>query len=266
MPVTSAAFLIGALSLSGIPPFAGFFSKDDILASVYSATGAHPLYWPFLLLAFAAAFMTAYYIFRAWFLAFSGDKIRDPTIEHPHEGPWVMQVPLVVLSGLAIFAGLFAFIPSFSHLFIGLGVGVPPSYTTTDKLISILSASLGVAGIGLAYLVWGNGRVLSVPEGSPIQPIRRLLLNRYYMKDAYDWVGATGMYGLARGADFVDRFVIDGTVRGFERTFAALSDKMRKLQTGVVSDYAAYVVVGVIGLIVLLLYVGPWITGALGGG
>ncbi|MCI4317483.1 MAG: NADH-quinone oxidoreductase subunit L, partial [Thermoplasmata archaeon] len=85
MRVTSIAFLVGALSLSGIPPFAGFWSKDDVLASVYSQVGSHPLYWPFLLCALATVFLTAYYIFRAWFLAFSGPKSRDPTLPVGHD-------------------------------------------------------------------------------------------------------------------------------------------------------------------------------------
>ncbi len=124
MQVTSAAFLVGALSLSGIFPFAGFWSKDDILASVYSAAQSNPAYWPFLVLAYATVFLTAYYIFRAWYLAFGGTQTRDPALPHAHEGPWTMQVPLYVLSGLAVVAGLFAFVPSFASLF-SLGAGVP---------------------------------------------------------------------------------------------------------------------------------------------
>ena len=260
LPLTRAAFLIGGLSLAGVPLFAGFFSKDDILASVYSAAQSHPLYWPFLIFAFAAAFLTAYYIFRAYFLAFSGDKSRDPTLPEAHEGPWVMRVPLIVLSALALVGGYFAFAPAFDNLFIGSAIHVPPTYSLADAPLLAVSVALAFGGIGLAYVLWGNGRVYVLPSTSPAQSVRTVLLNRYYVKDAVDWLGIRGMYTIARAADFVDQFVIDGAVRGLERTFAALSDRMRRLQSGVVSDYAAYVVSGVIGLLILVLFVAPWLV------
>jgi NADH-quinone oxidoreductase subunit L len=263
MRVTGAAFAIGGLALSGIPPFAGFWSKDDILSSVYSTLGSHPLYWPFFLMAFAAVFLTAYYIFRAWFLAFSGDRSRDPTLPEPHEGPWVMQVPLVILSAFAIVAGLFAFVPSFTALLPG--VGVPPTFGPTDLVLSAISVSVGAGGIGLAWSLWGNGRVYVLPETSALQPVRRLLLNRYYFKVGYDAIGLRVVYTVARAADFFDRFVIDGTVHGLERIFGALSDRMRRMQSGVVSDYAAYVVAGLLAVFVLLLIVGPYVLARFGG-
>ncbi len=268
MRLTAVAFAVGGLALAGIPPFAGFWSKDDILSAVYSQLGSHPAYWPFFLLAFAAVFLTAYYIFRAWFLAFSGDHARDPGLGHAHEGPWTMQVPLVLLSALAIGAGLLIFLPGFQSLLLtGAGAsGIPPVYGTTDLLISAASVTLGLGGIALAWLLWGNGRVYVLPETSAAQPVRHLLLNRYYFKIGYDWIGAKGVYSIARAADFFDRYVIDGTVHGFERMFALLSERLRRIQTGVVSDYAAYVVAGLIALFVILLIVAPYVVSRLGGG
>ena len=268
MRLTAAAFAIGGLALAGIPPFAGFWSKDDILGAVYSQVGAHPAYWPFFVLAVAAVFLTAYYIFRAWFLAFSGNAPRDPTLAHAHEGPWVMQVPLVVLSAFAVGSGLLVFWPNFQSLLLhGAGVaGIPPVYGTTDILLSSVSVLLGVAGIALAWLLWGNGRVFALPEAGAAASVRRLLLNRYYLKAGFDWIGAKGVYTVARAADFVDQFVIDGTVHGFERMFGGLSDRLRRIQSGVVSDYAAYVVAGLIAIFVLLLLVAPYFVAKLGGG
>jgi NADH-quinone oxidoreductase subunit L len=273
MPLTASAFLIGALSLSGIPPFAGFFSKDDVLSSVVSVAGAHPLYWPFVILAFLAVFLTAYYIFRAWFLAFSGPGPRDATLPAGHEPSWVMRAPLVVLSALAVVAGALTFAPPFDHLFglpalvpAQLAANVPPVFTTSDLLVSAVSVGLGLLGLGLAYVLWGNGRVVALAPNSAAQPVRRLLLNRYYFKVAYDALGLYGVYTFARLADFFDRFVIDGAVRGLERVFAGLSNGMRRIQTGVVSDYAAYVASGVIGFLLLLLFVAPWLIAMWGGG
>ncbi len=267
MRVTAAAFAIGGLALAGIPPFAGFWSKDDILGSLYSELGTHPAYWPFFLLAFAAVFLTAYYIFRAWFLAFSGDGPRDPTLPHAHEGPWVMQVPLVVLSALAVGSGFLIFWPNFDALLLnGAGVaGIPPVYGTSDLLLSAVSVILAASGIALAWRLWGNGRVFVLAPTSAVAPVRTLLLNRYYFKAGYDWIGTRAVYTVARAADFVDQFVIDGTVHGFERLFAGLSDRLRRIQSGLVSDYAAYVVAGLLAVFVLLLLVAPYLIATFGG-
>jgi NADH-quinone oxidoreductase subunit L len=270
MRVTSIGFLIGGLSLAGIPPLAGFFSKDDVLGSVYLAAQSHPLYWPFLILAVGTVFLTAYYIFRAWFLAFSGDHARDPTLPTAHEAPWTMRLPILVLSALAIGAGLLAFVPAFGGLFTaGIGFpatpGVPPTYTPTDLLLSVLSVGLGLGGVATAYLMWGNGRVFALPEDSALQPVRRLLLERYYVKAGVDWFGLRVVYTVARLADFVDQYIIDGTVHGFERLFAELSLRLRKLQSGVVLDYAAYIVAGLAAFLLFLYVIVPAIPG-LGGG
>jgi NADH-quinone oxidoreductase subunit L len=270
MKVTSIGFLIGGLSLAGIPPLAGFFSKDDVLASVYTAAQTHPLYWPFYVLALLTVFMTAYYIFRVWFLTFSGDHPRDPTLPHAHDAPWTMTVPIVLLSALAVVAGLLVFLPQFGGLFAaGIGFpatpGVPPTYSTTDILLSALSVGLGVGGIATAYVFWGNGRVFALAADSPAQPIRRLLLERYYVKAGVDWFGLHVVYAVARFMDFVDQYIIDGTVHGFERLFSELSVRMRRLQSGVVLDYAAYVVVGLAVALVFLYLIVPAFP-ALGGG
>ncbi len=264
MRITAVAFAVGGLALAGIPPFAGFWSKDDILGSVYSTLPAHPAYWPFFLLAFAAVFLTAYYIFRAWFLAFSGDAPRDPALSRAHESPWVMTVPLVVLSALAVVGGALVFVPGFDHYLVG--AGVPPAFSPGDLAISGVSVALAAAGILLAWRLWGNGRVFALAQESPARPLRQVLLNRYGMKAGFDWLGEKGVYTVARAADFVDRFVLDGAVHGFERAFGSVSDRMRRIQSGVVSDYASYVVAGLVAVFALLLLVAPYLLARVGGG
>jgi NADH-quinone oxidoreductase subunit L len=267
MPVTYAAFLVGALSLSGIPPFAGFWSKDDILASLYGTLSSHPLYWPFFVLALATVYLTAYYIFRAFFLAFGGNASRDPALPHAHEAPWVMRLPLLVLSALAVVAGMLPFLPGVGHLFL-LGPGVPPTYSTSDLAglaLSGVSVALGLLGILTAYVLWGNGRVAPVAAGSAGAGMRRVLLDRYYFKAGYDAIGLYGVYTLARITDFIDRYIIDGTVRGLERAFGGLSERARSMQTGMVLDYATFVVGGLVALLVFLLVVGPYLIALWGG-
>ncbi|MCI4358084.1 MAG: NADH-quinone oxidoreductase subunit L [Thermoplasmata archaeon] len=264
MPLTAAAFAIGALSLSGFPGSSGFFSKDDILGSVYATLGTHPQYWPFFLLALLTVFLTAYYIFRAWFLAFGGDGPRDATLPHAHEPGWTMRLPLVVLSALAIGAGALVFDPAFASLLPG--IGVPPTFRGADLALSAVSVGLVACGFGLAYSFWGGGRVFELSESTWAARVRALLLHRYYFKAGYDWIGLRATYTVARAADFVERYVIDGTVRGFERLFAGLSDGLRRVQTGVVSDYAAYVVGGLVGFLLLLVFLAPWLLQTVGGG
>jgi NADH-quinone oxidoreductase subunit L len=263
MRITAVAFLIGGLSLAGVPPFAGFFSKDDILSSVYSQLGAHPLYWPFFLLALATVFLTGYYIFRAWFLAFGGPAPRDSTLPHAHDPSWVMLTPLVVLSGLAIVAGFFPFVPAFAHLLPG--ANIPPTFSITDIALSVLSSLLAVSGIVTAYLMWGNGRVFALAADSPLRSVRAVVVERYYFKAAYDAIGLRVIYTLSRAADFVDRYVIDGAVHGVERAFSGLSGRARRMQSGAVLDYASFVVAGLAVLLALMLVIGPWIVSAWGG-
>jgi NADH-quinone oxidoreductase subunit L len=263
MRVTSFAFLVGGLSLAGIPPFAGFFSKDDILSSVYSQLGAHPGYWPFFVLALLTVFLTGYYIFRAWFLAFSGPGARDPGLAHGHDPSWTMKLPLLALSGLAIVAGFFPYIPAFGSLLPG--ANIPPAFSLSDLWLTGLSVALGLGGILTAYALWGNGQVAANPTGSVARSLHSLVAHRYYFKDAYDAIGMKGVYALARIADFVDQYVIDGTVRGVERAFAGLSDRARRMQSGAVLDYATFVVAGLVILLVLLLVIAPWIVSAWGG-
>jgi NADH-quinone oxidoreductase subunit L len=265
MPLTATAFAIGGLALSGVPPFAGFWSKDDILASVYSVLGSHPDYWPFFILAYAAVFLTAYYIFRAWFLVFSGDHPRDPTLPHAHEGPWTMRVPLIVLSIFAVGAGALAFLPGMQNL-LEHGSGIPPVYGPTQIALSGIGVALALGGLGLAWRLWGNGRIYVLPASGPAASMQRVLLERYYFKRGYDWVGQKGIYTVARAADFFDRYVIDGTIRGIEIAFAGLSERARRMQSGFVSDYASYVIAGLILVFALLLIVAPFVLDRIGGG
>ncbi|MCI4341200.1 MAG: NADH-quinone oxidoreductase subunit L [Thermoplasmata archaeon] len=258
MRITGFAFLVGGLSLSGIVPFAGFWSKDDLLASVYGTLATHPVYWPFFLMALATVFLTAYYIFRAFFLAFSGPASRDPTLPTAHEASWVMTGPLLALSGLAMGAGLLPFIPAFASLLPG--AGIPPHYGLTELALSGISLGLAAGGIGLAYSLWGNGKVYTAAPNSALGPVRALLLRRYYFKDAYDAIGLRGLYGLSRAADFVERYMIDGTVHGLERAFGGLSNRLRHIESGVVLDYAAFLVSGLLFLLLFLLVIAPWLV------
>ncbi len=335
MPITSITMLVGALALSGIPPFSGFFSKDDLLsltwqaATLESTQNGSPLLYVFFALALMAVFITALYIFRLWFLAFSGDRSRGeapaashgapapaaPTSapfasstssssssSHAHDAPaaalplasstsssapsasgahdgghagghdpsWIMTVPLVVLATLAVAAGFLPLIPGVGHLLPGLSwtvlgkcvtnCGAGSSFDLTDALLG--SASLAFAGLGIltAYAFWGNGKVYRLPKDSPLLGVHSVLLHKYYFDELYDGLATHVILGLARGADWVDRYIIDGTIRGIEELFSQASKSGRRLQTGIVSSYAAWVVVGLLAFLVFFLYVVPWLV------
>ncbi len=328
MPITSTAMLVGGLALSGIPPFAGFFSKDDVLGLTWKAAtqdGSWMLY-AFFGFALLGVLLTALYTFRLWFLVFSGASSRDlppaeeghghgapaapaalasssaseahgGTTETPagatpsvlasspppsvsahsaaaHSGPrdpsWIMSVPLVVLATLAIVAGFIPLIPGFSNLLPGLSWSVMgecvshcpsgPAFDPTDAMLGGVSLALAVVGILLAWSFWGNGKVYRIPTGSALAVPHQILLRKYYFDEVYDGFATHVILGISRGADWVDRYIIDGTIRGIEEIFSQASKTGRRLQTGVVSNYAAWVVVGLLAFLVFFLYVVPWLV------
>ena len=290
MPITSITMLFGALALSGLPPFSGFFSKDDLIGLTYQAATTQPVALIFLALAVAAVLLTALYIFRLWFLTFSGEHRRarpapesspaaPPAPGHSpsgevHEPSWVMLAPLVVLAGLALVAGFLPLVPSFSHLFPGLTWGVFGysysagvwSFSGTDLGISLLTLALALGGLTIAWRLWGGGRVYRLPERGSLRSVHTVLLNRYYINAAYEGFGERVVLTVARAFDWTDRYVLDGTIHGFEQVFSRLSQQARRLQTGIVSSYALWVVVGLLALLVFFLYAVPVIAPMLGGG
>ena len=287
MPVTATTMLVGALALSGIPPFSGFFSKDDLLGLTYAAAQADAVAWPFFALALLAVFLTALYIFRLVFLAFSGDRYRGapPSAPHPgaagthpptdpHEPSWIMRGPLVILAALSVAAGFLPLLPAFRGLLPGLSWGLFGfTYTgsgwifsTPDLVISAISLGLALLGLTTAWRLWGNGRVYALPAAGPLPRIHGVLLHRYYIDDAYDAFGRSVILGIARGFAWIDRYVIDGTIHGFEEVFSGISTRGRKLQTGLVSNYASWVILGLVVLVAFFLFVVPHLSGILGGG
>jgi NADH-quinone oxidoreductase subunit L len=308
MPITSMAMLVGALALSGIPPFAGFFSKDEVLEVTLAAAQQPGEAWIYLFLALAMAgiFLTALYVFRLWFLVFSGEKPRDlpstsvggaplpsghgdvsavgtkadahganPHATGPRDPTWIMSVPLLVLAALACVSGFLPLLPGVGSLFPGLDwsafglVHTSSGFSfvfSDDVVLGLVSLALAALGILTAWRVWGNGHVYALPQKGPTRGLHTVLRRKYYMDEAYDAFAEKGILTLARAMDWVDRYVIDGAVRGIEETFSQLSKAGRRLQTGVVSSYATWIVVGLLLILGFFLYLVPWIVSMSGGG
>jgi NADH-quinone oxidoreductase subunit L len=258
MKITSLAMLVGALSISGIPPLSGFWSKDEVLASAFNAGSVQ---WAFYLLwamGVVTAFLTAFYMFRLWFMTFSGPQ--GEAAHHAHDAPKSMSVPLIVLAVFAFGSGLV--------VLFGLGgvvyFDVPEIKSALDVLaatfgdpLTYVSIAAAVLGITLAYFVYYKKSVsLARFAQGGSKKVYDLLLNRYYFPKGYDAFGMKVTYGFARAVDWFDQKVIDGIVNGFSYLAVKSGAGLRKAQTGLVQTYATVIVAGLTVLLLLLYLFG----------
>lgn len=263
LKITSLVMLIGALAISGIPPFSGFWSKDLVLESTIIAAEVNPWFWILFIGGSITAFMTAFYMFRLWFMTFKGEE--GESTHHAHEAPPVMIGPLLVLAGAAIISGLFLLFPGGGlpsviftvspegHAIAGEDLGLGWVEKLFTAWPTYLSLALAVLGIGIAYLAYGK-RTLSLAwfNSRENKKVYDLLQRRYYFPEMYDAFGEKVIYGLALVIDFFDRKVIDGVVNFFAWLAVQGSQGLRRIQTGVVQTYVAVVIAAVSVLLVIL--------------
>jgi NADH-quinone oxidoreductase subunit L len=261
MPITAYTFIIGWLSIAGVPPFSGFWSKDEILLAAYHKS---PILWAFGLI---TALLTAYYMTRQVRLVFYGEQrfARADHNEHaadaeeaehahdaqheadhtPHESPWVMTAPLVVLAALAALGGLlnlpfsprFAVLSHFLHPVFGESL-IEAHSATTLKLVLVAVTTLA-ALIGVAY---GWNRWSSATDIPALEP--RLLANAYEADTIVDTVVVRPSRALAEASFAVDRNVVDGAVNGVATLVGKGGGLLRTAQTGYVRSYALFVAGG----------------------
>ena len=256
MPLTFFTFAVGWLAIAGIPPLAGFWSKGDVLDNVY----AH--YKPLWALGLLTAILTAYYMTRLEVLAF-GDGPRweqigphgEPAHHAPHESPWVMRLPLVVLAVAAFFGGLLD-LPWIHHdSFEGWLGPVFSGSLFNDHLhsggewaLALTDLAAAVIGLVVAWVLW-HGAQVDKPELEP-----QFLQRVWYWDDFYDAVIGRPSQKLATFlAWVVDARLIDGAVNGAANLVRSTGSATRKLQTGYVRNYALGIAVGLAALIVFLL-------------
>ena len=256
MMTTTVTFLIGAFGLAGVPPLAGFFSKDEILGAVFH--GHRYLLWAMLLL---GAFMTAFYTFRLVFLAFfGGPRMPKEVAHHIHESPAVMTIPLIVLAVLTVVAGLAVGIPSsqgtaFAH-FLAPVLPLEESEHSAGVAFSllVLSALVAIAGVALAWMVYGRIPVRAASIGVARNPLHKILIDKYYVDEIYDALFVKPIYQLSLWlARVFDPRVIDGLVNGVATTVASWSRGLRRVQTGFVMNYALGVLLGAVAVIAYLM-------------
>ncbi|UCE46111.1 MAG: NADH-quinone oxidoreductase subunit L [Methanobacteriota archaeon] len=266
MRITSLTMLVGAIAIAGVPPFSGFWSKDEVLAAVYSAGEFDSLFFLLWAMGIATAFMTAFYMFRMWFMTFAGEPRSD---YHAHESPKLMTVPLMILAVLAMSSGFALFVGDGFGYFAGESVaelfGGHHHESAADILAHIfgdpltyVSLILATMGILLAYKIYYlPGFDRSVFARGVAGKLQRALENRWYISQFYDDFAVKVVYALSLVADAFDRYVIDGMVNGFAFLGARSGGLLRRAQSGNVQRYAVIIVVGLCLLLIFMLYVAP---------
>ena len=268
MPITFATFLIGSLSLAGIVPLAGFWSKDEILGDAW----AHEryLFW----IGLAAAGLTALYMTRVICLTFLGEYRgggkSEPGVEHhaaPHESPRVMTLPLIALAVMAVIGGVF----NLPWRFIGLDheiehllVGALPDadlFEASKFRFGVAAASTAVAlgGIGLAWAVYGAKVVPAALVSRILRPLHVLLENKYYADVLYERViVAFLLYRVGGGLlALFDRIAVDGAVNGVGYTVRRGASVARYVQSGQFQAYGAVAFSGFVFMAIVVLVVNP---------
>jgi len=260
LKLTAVTFGVGWLAIAGIPPLSGFWAKGDILDNAFAR---FPALWAIGLL---TAVLTAYYTSRLMALAFFGeDRWRSrragmPAGAHgggggePHEAPWVMALPLVVLSVLALLGGALSlpWHPSWDPLgwlapVFGDRLYDAHQSAATMWVLGIVDAVAAVAGLALAMRVW-----VPAPEHPALEPVA--LRRAWFLDDIYDALFGRPGQALARvAATVVDTRVIDGAVEGVARVSRAVGSGVRRMQTGFVRQYALGIVLGLVGLLAFML-------------
>jgi NADH-quinone oxidoreductase subunit L len=260
LPITYWTFLIGAIAISGIPPFAGFFSKDEILWKSFSSEQGS---WTFWLLGVFGAAMTAFYMFRLVTLTFEGKRRFDHHL-HPHEAPKTMTVPLMILAGLSIVGG-FVGIPHWSVIEHWLDPVFSPaqyklmsaeySVGIMEYLLMAVSVGIAAAGIYVAYWIYLHHIEVAASLQQRYLRVYRVLLNKYYVDEVYDAVIVEPAVKTSEEIlwKVVDITLIDGLVNGAAKVVGAIAQTLRKIQTGVAQFYAVVFIGGIFFVITWLL-------------
>lgn len=243
MPITHITFLIACLAISGIPPFSGFFSKDEILSACFA-------YSPFMgWIMTAIAAMTAFYMFRLYFGIFWGTENKQLHAEHtPHEAPLTMTFPLMFLAVVTCVAG---FIP-FGHFVSADGQAYD---IHLDWNVAGTSIVIAVGAIALAtYIYMGERQPVAEAAAEKLQKLHRWAYKRFYMDEVYQYITHRIIFAhISKPIAWFDRHVVDGFFNFLASGSHALSFRIRGLQSGAVQKYAYVFFVGILILLAIMV-------------
>ena len=242
MPLTFAAMLVGVLAISGIPPFSGFFSKDEILAAVMHAST--PLY----VMATFTSFLTAFYMARLLIVAFLGES-RSP--HEAHEVDAFMRWPMIMLILLTIVSGAWGYFGGFS-VWINEGV---PHHETIDWTVAGTSTALALIAFAAAYQIYGRHSLRSAMQARSFGFLYRVVYHKFYIDELYGYFRERLVYGTALILKWVDEKIFDNIMIGLGAYALATSDLLTESANG---QAQRYVVVFYTGVFILLCYALYW--------
>ena len=232
MPITSIAFLIGCLAIAGIPPFAGFWSKDEILVAAYE----RGLGWGLWMSAVAG--MTAFYMFRIYLLIFFWKKHKVHTEHEPADQPWTMTLPLIILATISIVAG---FVPA-AKMFTWDGAALHTQLNWTVAGSSVLIACVGIA---LAFRLYYKENDLPARMKASAHGLWTAAYHRFYMDELYQFITHKLVFGLLSvPIAWFDRHIIDGTMNLMANVTNQCSFAIRRLQSGSIQAYVYIYLIG----------------------
>jgi NADH-quinone oxidoreductase subunit L len=265
MPQTYKTYFIGTLAISGIPIWAGFFSKDEILYHAF--VDGNALLW---FVGAAAAFCTAFYMFRSLYLTFRGEERFDHHHVHPHESPATMTIPLWILAGLSTVAGFLGLPEVFGEHANVLHTWLEPVFAPAYRFYSqnhdashmteilLMAVSVAIAGIGwyFARNIYVNRPATADALAARFRPIYTVLWNKWYLDNLYEKVIVIPLQYLSRAflLRVVDKGAIDGTIHTAARSTGQIANALRKLQTGVTPNYITMFIAGILVVLGWILW------------
>ena len=272
IPWTFWTVTVGTIAIAGIPPFAGFFSKDEILWKAYQSN------WVYWFVGLVTAFITSFYMFRMWFLTFFGEYKGDADRHDSHgndhghghghggvhESPMVMLVPLMILAILSIIGGWVGIGGRFEHFLAPVfQTGVEAAHevephSSMEEILMLISVAVSVCGLALAWLLYVKKPQLPKQIAEGMGSLYRAVFNKYYVDEFYArllvkplLLGSTNI--LWKG---VDQGVIDAALDGSATGANEVSDSIRHMQSGNLRSYAGWIAAGAAAVIVYMIWVG----------
>ncbi len=245
MPITHLTFLVACLAIAGIPPFAGFFSKESILLAAWQHHKI--IYW----IALITSGITAFYMFRLYFSIFWNKASSAASISHDHhvsEGTWSMKIPLIILGICTIVAG---FVP-FSNFVSSDGVGFHSEFHLS---FAILPVVLSLTGIVVAAMLFLRGNERPAKFAAQLGGLYKTVYRKFYIDEIYLFITKRIIFNLiGRPAAWIDKYVVDGGVHASATVTTKAAELIKGAQSGNVQNYAMYFFGGIVVLTIAFLY------------